>query len=104
MVTRDSAAFADVSLKDVLSGESTANLDIPDDTPEEFVTLLKKCWNTNVEKRPTAALLAKKLRKMQEEMLDSSDDDSDSAWDLFWKKKKKHNEFELSLLLNNNKI
>ena len=76
MVTRDSDAFADTALKDVLNGTSTADLDIPEDTPEEFVALLKKCWHKNVEKRPSAAALAKKLRKMQEEMLDSSDEDS----------------------------
>jgi serine/threonine protein kinase len=77
IVTRDADALANASLNDVISGESTAHLAIPEDTPQPFVALLKKCWNRNVEKRPTAASLAKKLRVLRKRLETSSDDEDE---------------------------
>jgi serine/threonine protein kinase len=73
IVTRDANALANASLNDVISGESTAHLAIPEDTPQPFVALLKKCWNRNVEKRPTAAVLAKKLKSFRKALEEDSD-------------------------------
>jgi serine/threonine protein kinase len=77
IVTRDADALANASLNDVITGESTAHLAIPEDTPQPFVALLKKCWNRNVEKRPSAASLAKKLRVFRKRLETSSDDEDD---------------------------
>ena len=34
---------------------------ITDDTPEDFVNLMKKCWNTDPKKRPSAKKFGKVL-------------------------------------------
>jgi hypothetical protein len=41
-------AFKTISLHEVLQGTTASTLVIPEDTPEEFVALLRKCWSERV--------------------------------------------------------
>ncbi|CAB5301077.1 unnamed protein product [Rhizophagus irregularis] len=49
-------------------------LEIPEDTPKFYVELIRKCWDNEPEKRPTATYLYKKLNWINL-ILDPFDDD-----------------------------
>ncbi|CAB5198480.1 unnamed protein product [Rhizophagus irregularis] len=62
----------DINLaKNICDGK---RLEIPEDTPKFYVELIRKCWDNEPEKRPTATYLYKKLNWINL-ILDPFDDD-----------------------------